>query len=110
MGKIKIILTSLIVCALFGCATAPAQMYRPKAYDGPAWQIEAMMKPGLIDSEISIKINGKDVIVDKFSDFQSTAEYFGEYEGHKITSSLTRTRGPNIQVMVFVDGERAATF
>ena len=102
-------LCSLCVLTLVGCASAPAQTYRPRNYDGPSWQIECEAEIGLIDMLFAIQINGETIIEAKFSDFKQHEEYSGHYQGHAITASLTRLRR-GVQVMVFVDGERAATF
>jgi len=104
-----VLLWTMLGICLVGCATTPAQMYRPRNYDGVAWKIECAGQMGLIDMPFQIKVNGQTVIDGKFSGFQRHAEYSGTYQGYKITASLTRMYR-NIQVLVFVDGERAATF
>ena len=101
-----------MLCFLAGCSSAPTQTYRPANYNGAAWTIEGNLKPGLVDAEITVKINGREVTRGKFSDFQDSAEFTGEYEGRKINASCSRLstmRGTTIQCIVFVDGERAAT-
>ena len=103
------IVSICLVCCIAGCATAPSQTYRPRNYDGPVWVIVCKGEIGLIDMPFEIKINGETVIKDKFSDFQRHADYQGTYEGHQITASFARGYN-DIQVIVFVDGERAATF
>jgi len=108
--KIKTLLLAGLMLA--GCATTPTQTYRPANYAGPAWTIEGHMKPGLIDYEITVKINSQSVVTGKMTDFQDTAEFTGQYEGRKINASCSKIqtmRGVTVQCLVFVDGERAAT-
>ena len=108
----KMLLTFLLLTiGIAGCASAPAQMYRPRNYDGPAWQIECeQTKLGLWDFSFVIHIDGENVIEGKFADWQNVAEYSGQYKDHKITANFARQYRGSIQIMVFVDGERAATF
>lgn len=107
----KILSFVLLAFMMVGCATAPVQTYRPRNYDGPMWNIQAKQsKLGLIDSTYEILINGEKVIEGKFSDFQKNAEFTGLYQDHNISASFTRISDHELQIIVFVDGERAATF
>lgn len=90
----------------------PAQTYRPKGVDD-AWTIKANFKPGLIDSELTVQINGESVIKEKLSDFQDSYDLAGTYDGHNVTAScskIVKMQNTAWQVIVFVDNERAATF
>ena len=101
----------LCITLLFviGCASTPAQMYRPRGYDGDAWRINTILKPGLVDTELTIQINGDPIIKEKLSDFQSSYELAGKYEGRNITASCSQANSA-WKVFVFVDNERAASF
>ncbi len=100
-----------VAFAVIGCSSAPIQTFRPSGNE-ELWQIDGSYKPGLVDSEISIRINGMVVAVGKLSDFQNTVEFSGDYKTHKINASCSRVSdwsGSKIQCIVFVDNERAAT-
>jgi len=97
---------------LAGCSATPTQTYRPAGYTGTAWTIDGKLNMGLVDNEVIILINNKEVIRGKMSDFVDHAEFSGEYEGYKINASCSHVStwsGTKVQCVVFCDGERAAT-
>jgi hypothetical protein len=95
---------------LVGCASAPAQMYRPAAHSGAPWQIEGDFNS--LTNAITIRINGQEVIAGRLSILQRSAELSGKYDNRPITASCSQSTGllgTRTQCIVFVANERAAT-
>jgi len=82
-------------------------------YNGERLQIEAVAKPGLIDEEVKLLINGETVIKQRSQAFGGSSQTFeGVWRGKRVTARATRVQNfmsAYTMVDVFIAGEHVET-
>ena len=107
--KYSNVIVIALVVFIAGCASAPAQSYRPKGDD------DLMMVSGKINNitnKVVITIDGKEVINDTASFWDGHGNFTGEYEGRDVAANCHQVRklfSEYYQCLVHVDNELAAT-
>jgi hypothetical protein len=97
---------------LVGCmSTVPSDSYRPRGSTENAWAISGQFNE--LTGNLIVTIDGRQVINGNVSVWDGSGELYGRYQGRRVSVScnyVTKVFTAYEQCMVFVDGERAASF
>jgi len=109
--KYTIIIALAAVSFLAACAQeSPVEFAQ---FNGERLQIEAIAKPGLIDAEVRLLINGETVIKQRSQAFGGSSQTFeGTWRGQRVTARATRVQNlvsAYTMVDVFIAGEHVET-
>jgi hypothetical protein len=101
------ILPIVLLLTLAACTTAsPKQFYRPS---GAEQQIEISGRFNQISFEHQVILNGETVITGDLPYNYDDASFSGQYQGRNVTSDCHWKSKADLQCLVKVDDEAAAT-
>ena len=110
---ILVTICMIFIIGLFGgCKASSSAAYRPAGSTAAAYQIQGTWNS--VSGNVTITINGKEVISSAVGMFSSSKTLEGTYEGHKIMAILTKATSilgtSKMHCVITVDGEVAANF
>ena len=97
---------------LIGCTSTSSASYRLAGSTDAAWQVQGVWNQA--SGEVTITIDGTEVIKGQPGIFSSTKTLSGTYKDHKVAAILTKSTSfldsEKMHCIITIDNEVAATF
>ena len=102
------LLLSVLLLSAAACTTYPEAMhYRPRNSNAAPYVITSSVNE--ITNEVTVAIDGHEVIRGKLAFLDMSGNFFGKYEGHKVNVSCVPFFGGS-ECTVYIDSETVGKF